>query len=165
MSGLRASLFLKFYIAMVAALLLLVLVLAMLWRMALDRPDPRDNFPRRIAEAILPDADAPRDEQRRALSRIAEALDADVRLVMPDGRVIGYRGDPEMEPRRGSWRDEPRRLWRVRLSDGRLLLARFETPLRAPFWRMALGLLLAALIAALAAWPAVRLLTRRLEKL
>jgi two-component system, OmpR family, sensor kinase len=161
----KASLFLKIYATLIAALIVLALLLGGAWRLMLDRPDPSDRFPHRIAEAILPPADAPFIETRRAIERLARALDAEIILRGPDGRRIAYVGDPEVEPRPEGVFGTKRRVWRVRLADGRALIARFEAPLRPPFWRLLSALLVAALAVAVASLPMVWLLTRRLEKL
>ncbi len=161
----RASLFVKIYATLLAAIIVLVLLLGGAWRYVLDRPDPSDRFPRRIAEAFLPPPDAPLFETRRAIGRIAEALDADIVLLGPDGERIARVGDPDDDSRGRRAFDTERRVWRVRLGDGRVLIARFEAPLRPPPMRMLITLILAALAVAIVALPAVWLLTRRLKRL
>jgi signal transduction histidine kinase len=162
---LRASLFFKIYATLLAALIILSMLLGALWRFSLDRPDPADRFPRRIAEAILPEADAPAPVLIAAIHRLAVALDAEISLRGPDGRRLAFVGDPEAEPTpRGVFGNE-KRVWRVNLSDGRTLIARFEVPLRPPGWRMLLSLLLAAVAVAIAGLPVIWLLTRRLKRL
>ncbi len=162
---LRASLFLKIYATLIAALLILVVLLGAAWRIAMDRPDPGDRFPQRIAEAILPPPDAPFVQIQSAIRRLSVALDAEVILRGPNGIPIAYVGDPEARPVPEGWFGRQRRVWRVKLSDGRMLVARFEAPLRPPVWRMLLSLVLGAIAVAIAALPFVWLLTRRLNRL
>jgi signal transduction histidine kinase len=161
----RISLFAKIFATVVLALVMLALLLGAMWPLLLDRPDPQDRFPRRIAEAFLPDANAPIGETRQAIRRIADALDATVILRDRDGSRIAMVGDPEIEPQRNRMFARQKRVWRVRLSDGRQLIARFETPLRASPWRFVISLLVGAIAVALAALPVVWLITKRLRNL
>jgi signal transduction histidine kinase len=163
--SIRVSLFLKIYLTLLAALLILSLLFGSLWRFAIDRPDPADRFPRRIVEAIMPPPDAPLFQQRRSIQRIAEALDAEIILRGPDGQRLAFVGDPEAELRAGGLFGREKRAWRVKLSDGRMVIARFDAPLRPPGWRIISTLLLAAVAVAVAALPIIWLMTRRLERL
>lgn len=164
----KSSLFLKIYLTLLASLALVALVSAVFVRLGQDREDigwreRRDHF----VAAMLP-ADAPLGETQLVLERLAAAIDGEIYLLDPDGAPIASAG--HLPPRKA---DGDRRRWReradfpmeMRLADGRVLVVRagshFGPPARSPLLYMAL---IAAAIG-LAAYPVVRHLTRRLERL
>jgi signal transduction histidine kinase len=166
----RNSLFLKIYLTLLASLVVLALASALFVRLSHDEEDRgwgarRDAF---IA-AMLP-ADADRQETQVVLARLGKALSADITVFAADGRTIASVGEPlpfaapgdRAEFRRG----EHRRRLSVRLPDGRVVVARlggnfFGPPRANPL----LWLALIAGTTGLVAWPVVRHLTGRLERL
>jgi signal transduction histidine kinase len=154
----------------VASLVLVVLVLGGLWLLA-DESPPRQMFDiaGALAVAAIPDADAPREVQQRAIERLSRRLGTDVALFGPDGSLIAAAGRPIAPPRSfadGGWYRGPRgqHAWAAPLPDGRWLVARMMRHHRSHF---AVAALLGgvALIVAVAAVPLARRLTRRLERL
>ena len=175
-------LYLRIYLAMLASLLLFALIAAIGWKLSFDRERASRDERALIAEvvaAILPPADAPADVQRAALERWHARTGADLALFGPDRAPIASAGRPLPPPtseeggreggfRWGPWREGAEQgppAWSVRLPDGRWAVARM--------WRfkggppVAWGALLLALTVAVAvgAYPVVRRLTRRLERL
>jgi signal transduction histidine kinase len=175
-------LYLRIYLAMLASLLLFALIAAIGWKLSFDRERASRDERALIAEvvaAIVPPADAPADAQRAALERWHARTGADLALFGPDRAPIASAGRPLPPPRSeeggreggfrwGPWRDAAEHgppAWSVRLPDGRWAVARM--------WRfkggppVAWGALLLALTVAVAvgAYPVVRRLTRRLERL
>jgi signal transduction histidine kinase len=162
----------QFYLTIVATLLLLVvLFVGMLWRFAPDHAMGQQAF-ELVGELVasqLPPADADSATHRRALERLHSRLKLDLALFDDNRRLVAAAGRPVPPPRRretGGWmfaRGGP--AWAIRLPDERWLVAR--APGRP--WRPLLGFLTVlgsvALVVAVCAYPLVRRLTRRLERL
>lgn len=165
---LRGSLFLKIYMTLLASLAVVAVVSAVFVRLGQDEQDTgwrerRDHF----VAAMLP-PDAPLAETQLVLERFAAAIEGEVFLVGPDGVPIARAGHlpPPDRGRDGRrWREREDFPLEMRLPDGRLLVVRSRMPFgpvgRSPLLYMAL---IAAAIG-LAAYPVVRHLTRRLERL
>jgi signal transduction histidine kinase len=165
---LGSSLFLKIYVTLLASLAVVAVVSALFVRLGQDEQDTgwrerRDHF----VAAMLP-ADAPLTETQLVLDRLAAAIEGEIFLIGPDGAPIASAGrlPPPGRDRDGRrWRDRDDFPLEMRLPDGRLLVVRTGMPFgpvgRSPLLYMAL---IAAAIG-LAAYPVVRHLTRRLERL
>jgi signal transduction histidine kinase len=175
-------LYLRIYLAMLASLAIFAVIAAVGWKVSFDRERASREERALVAEvvaAILPPADAPADAQRAALERWHARTGADLALFDARRAPIASAGRPLPPPRSdeggregggrwGAWRDAAERgppAWSVQLPDGRWAVARL--------WRfrggppVAWGALLLALTLAVAigAYPVVRRLTRRLERL
>jgi signal transduction histidine kinase len=156
----------QFYLTIIASLLLVVLFGGMFWRFA-----PGQHGPELVGELLaphLPPADADDAAQQQALERIHRRLEADLALFDRNLRLMAAVGRPLPRPSRqtGGWiygRGGPS--WAIRLPDGRWLVAR--APGRV--WHPVVGLIAflgaIALAVAVCAYPLVRRLTRRLERL
>ena len=182
-------LYLRIYLAMLASLAIFAVLAAIGWKASFDRERASRDERVLVAEvvgAILPPADAPPDVQRAALERWHARTGADLALFDAARAPIASAGRPLPPPRsadggreprdeRGGWRfwggdgDAVERrgppAWSVRLPDGRWAVARIERFRPGP--PVAWGALLLALTLAVAigAFPVVRRLTRRLERL
>lgn len=154
---------------------MVVVVLGILWQFG-----ARDRFDRDIFEAAenlaalsLPPADAPDLEQQRAIRRLSEALGVDMGLFSSDLKPIAGWGEVLEAPdpdrlQSGRARGFGPGAWNIRLADGRWLVVDAERdgpPRRHPLIAMAMFLGGIALAVALGAYPFVRRLTRRLERL
>ena len=169
MRKLRNSLFLKIYLTLLACLVAVALASAVFMRLSHDEDD-RSWASRRDAfvEAMLP-ADSDPGDQRLLLRRLAAAFDADLSLYARDGRLLEAVGTQQPFPRGEDGRrfraGEPGQHLVLRLEDGRVLVARlglsFGPPRASPLGWLAL----VAGVTGLVAWPVVRHLTRRLERL
>jgi signal transduction histidine kinase len=122
-----------------------------------------------LAEAALPPVDAPYALQQQAIERLAQRLDTDLTLY-DAGRVLVARAGAALPPPpardRGGWiygRGGP--ALSLRLPDGRILVARAPMRHRHPAVQFILFLGVIALVVAACAYPVVRGLTRRLERL
>lgn len=175
-------LYLRIYLAMLASLAIFALLAAIGWKLSFDRERASLDERALIAEvvaAIVPPADAPADVQRAALERWAARTGADLALFDARRTPIASAGRPLPPPRsdeggrEGGWRWGGGRdageggppAWSVRLPDGRWAVARLSAFRGRPpvAWG---GLLLALTLAvAIGAYPLVRRLTRRLERL
>jgi signal transduction histidine kinase len=161
----------QLYLTIVAILLLVVLLGAMLWRFAPGHAGNQEAF-ELVGELLaprLPPADADATLQLQALERIRSRLKFDLALYGSDRRPLAAVGGRVPSPGRrtaSGWiyaRGGP--AWAIRLPDGRWLVARAPGRL----WHPLLGLLAflgaIALAVAVCAYPLVRRLTRRLERL
>jgi signal transduction histidine kinase len=123
-----------------------------------------------LAQNVLPPADAPASDQQAALERLAANLQADVALFAADRTPLAAVGAPLPAPDPGRARGGWLRAWGppagvIHLRDGRWLVGRVRPehrPTTAPLF-LTLGLL--ALAVGVGAYPVVRRLTKRLERL
>jgi signal transduction histidine kinase len=156
-------LYLRIYFAVLASLAVFALAAAALWHAVAE---PRDGGELAlIARNVLPPASASVAEQQAALERLARDLRADLALFSPDGARLGSVGRPLSAPERSGWqggRGGP--YWALQLPDGRWLATRVPHARRGPaFGLFALAFILVAI--GVGAYPAVRRLTQRLERL
>lgn len=165
-------LYLHLYLTVVGSLIVFALAAGYLWRVLVHvAPPPQAaELAAEIAQGTLPPADAPREAQQAALERLARGR-IHIALFAPDGTRIAQAGREPLGSRSlGRQADFPwrgRRVWTIELPDGRSLAARLpprERPSFAPLGLfIAFGLL--ALAVAVGAYPVVRRVTRRLERL
>jgi two-component system, OmpR family, sensor histidine kinase RstB len=157
-------LYLRIYLAVVASLAAFALVAGILWH-SFGQPWWSDETLTTVARNVLPLAAAPAPEQQAALERLARDLRIDFALFAPDGTRIALVGRPIDAPQRAGrqrgMRGPP--VWAARLQDGRWLAARAPHRGGPGFGLAILALLLAAI--AVGAYPVVRRLTLRLERL
>ncbi len=165
-------LYLQVYLTVIATLVVLVLIAGALWRIALDAPqfDQTISVAGELASAVLPPREAPRATQRAALDDLHRRLRADFALYAEDGTPIAAAGKPlpaiDPDRARGGWlRGAGGPAWALRLNDGRWLVARLPHGHRNPGWWLVAFLGLIALAVALCAYPVVRWITRRIERL
>jgi two-component system, OmpR family, sensor histidine kinase RstB len=164
-------LYLRFYLALLASLVLFGLATAVMWRLTGSSMEQAGTRVGRLVQNVLPSAQSPPADQQDALRRIAAGLDSDVTLFRQDGSVIAAIGHPLPLPgtkRYGTiamahW--EGNAISTIHLQDGRLLVARVSLGTGSPrlFFHLMLVLLVAAI--GVAAYPIARQLTRRLERL
>ncbi|NOT42713.1 MAG: HAMP domain-containing histidine kinase [Alphaproteobacteria bacterium] len=168
-------LFVKVYLTIVAVLLLVVVVSALFFRAGPEADQARGAFQMAggVLTASLADTAAPAEAQRAAVQRLSQLINADLALYTADGKLIASAGDPLPPPRDVTnddnddrWiRHGRRHVWTLPLADGRLVVV------RPPFERGRRGLgffshlALMAILIALAAYPVVRGITGRLERL
>jgi signal transduction histidine kinase len=163
-------LYLRFYLALLASLALLGLASALLLHFAGGPMEQAGVTVGRLVENVLAPIQSPPAEQQAALQKVAAGLEANVTLFSADGTVIAAVGRPLPAP--SEQHDRPFSFWRghgsatssVRLPDGRLVVASVPvgTGARINFHLLLIG---AALIIGLVAFPIVRQLTGRLERL
>jgi signal transduction histidine kinase len=164
-------LYLRFYLALVASLLLFVLATAVLWHFTSGSAERAGIALGRLVQNVLPPATASAAEQQEALRRLAAGLDADVTLFDQDGRATAAIGRPLPPPDAKHHRAMGTFPWDhgqasyVHLADGRWLVA--GAPVGYVHTRLLfhLVLLLLAVAIGVAAFPIVRQISRRLERL
>jgi signal transduction histidine kinase len=162
----------KIYLTIIASLLLVVLVAGAVWRMGIDRMPSAQAFEMagELAAAALPAADAAPAAQQQAIARLAQKLKVDLALFDSSLREIAASGHPLPPPSAGSesggWLYGPGGpAWSFRLPDNRWMVARAPLRHRNPLIGLVLFLGGIALAVAIGAYPVVRGLTRRLERL
>ena len=162
----------KIYLTIIASLLLVVLVAGTVWRLGGDRMPVAQAFEMagELAGAALPAADAPATAQQQAIAQLGRKLRIDLALFDPGLRPIAEFGRPLPPPpgrfHSGGWLTGPRGpAWSFHLPDGRWLLARAPVRHSNPLIGLFLFLGGIALAVAIGAYPVVRGLTRRLERL
>lgn len=125
----------------------------------------------RLAYLSLPAADAPDSVQQKAVERLGRELGIDISLFDRHRRPIASTGEPiapspRMAPS-GSWhRVHGGPAWALDLPDGRWLVVDLgRRGAHQPLLNLAIFLGIVALGVGLCAYPLVRRLTRRLERL
>jgi signal transduction histidine kinase len=161
----------QIYLTIVASLILVVIVAGAIWRFSTPTRPQADafDFAGELAAAALPGAGAPPEEQARALRDLSQRLRADLALFDADRRPLAAAGRALPPPRRrggdGWIRGVRPPAFAVALPDGRWLVMRPTRPLRNPVVGLVLFLGAVTLAVGLGAYPLVRRLTRRLERL
>jgi len=160
----------QIYLTIIASLLLVVLVAGALWRFA---PYPGPEHPAfemagELAAALLPPAGVGDAAQQQAVEGLHQRLKIDLALFDARLRRVAAAGRPLPPPRRevGGWlygRGGP--AWAIRLPDERWIVARAPGRHRPSVLGIVAFLGGIALAVAICAYPLVRRLTRRLERL
>ncbi len=162
----------QIHFTVVAVLLLFAVLVAAAWW---HGPGARQEA--RLAEAVaqtagemLPGPEQPAHELQSALDRFAPRFDVDAAVFSPSGVRLAWVGASlELPPGHGArahWAHaRGRLLFAVRLPDGRQLVASRPRPDRRHLGGAVTTVALLALAVGLGAWPFVRRLTRRLERL
>ncbi|HJU71072.1 MAG TPA: HAMP domain-containing sensor histidine kinase [Paucimonas sp.] len=164
-------LYVRIYLAVLAGLAVVAILFGVTWHM---NPDPAqvgqslETFAE-IASEILPPINASRDAQQAALTHWHSRMRADLALYAPNGDQIAAAGRelPRWEPSQtmSGWLGGRPPVFALKLPDGRWLVGkRTRLSHRSPIGLFtALGLI--ALAVGIGAYPIVRRLTRRLERL
>lgn len=164
-------LYLRFYLALLGSLLLFAIISAVVSH---HFAGPADQTRRGLAKLIqnaLPPPSAAPSEQQAALERLTDGLNTNVVLADADHATIAHVGEPrEITPdlwEHGRWRElwQPDTVWMTHLPDGRWLAASMSIGFVRPAHTLVLALLCLALAVAIGAFPLVRRLTKRLERL
>ena len=159
-------LYLRIYLAVLASLLAFALAAGFFWRQ-LGQGGPPFEIAATLAQNVLPPAGVPKSEQQIALERLSANLKADVALFDSDRALLAAVGEALPAPERIGWTRQwggpP--AWVAQLPDGRWLVARLARQHRHPAYGLFLTLALLALAVGVGAYPVVRRLTSRLERL
>jgi signal transduction histidine kinase len=166
------KLYVRIYFAVLASLAVFALTAGLLWRAFGEDSlwSQAYDVAATLAQNALPPAGAPMTEQQAALEKLAANLRADVALFASDRSPLAAVGAPLPPPEagreRGGWIHRwggP--AWAMRLPDGRWLAARAPRGHRHAPYGLFLVLALLALAVGVGAYPVVRRLTSRLERL
>lgn len=166
------KLYLQIYVTILASLVIVVIAAGTLWSLF-----GRDHFNREVidiaaslVQVALPAADAPIETQRNAVARVGRELRIDISLFDANRQLIGAHGDTRRPPKEakklGKWYRLRHGVWALKLVDGRWLVADLGRRAgRRPLINLLLFLGSVAFGVGLGAYPFVRRLTRRLERL
>jgi two-component system, OmpR family, sensor histidine kinase RstB len=163
-------LYLQFYATILLVLAVFVGAALLTWRFVEEQTPQYLDVAAELTGALLPAPDAPQADEQKVLEGLHKTLRFDLALYRPDGALIAMAGrpPPRFDPRRArvGWRRGPNGpVFTLQLPDGRWLVAHQVRERPSPtLWIAGFLLLLAAAIA-LGAWPVVRRLGRRLERL
>jgi signal transduction histidine kinase len=161
----------KIYLTIVASLVLVVLIAGALWQAGRPQSPMAQAFEMagELASSALPPATASPPAQQQAIEQLARRLGTDLALFSEHGARLAAAGRPLPPPPRtggGAWLFGPGGpAWSFRLPDERWLVVRAPGRHRHPVVGLVLLLAGVALAVALCAYPVVRGLTRRLERL
>ena len=166
----RHRLYWRIWLAILATVVLFALLAGAAWRLLNERPQPLNvtGFAELAAE-LLPAADAPQSEQQAAMDHWRHRLGGDFALYSRDGVLVARTSeDLVVRPRQDGEPDHHVATPRgpaiaLSLPDGRRFLVR--RPGRPPPPGPILTFALIALGIGVGAYPVVRRLTRRLERL
>jgi signal transduction histidine kinase len=167
------KLYLRIYLAVLVSLAAFALTSGVMWRQFGDTGPAGHAFDiaGTLAQNVLPPAAAPKAEQQDALERLAANLRADVALFADDRTLLAAVGEllpaPDTNRDRGGWLRHWGGLpvWAIRLPDGRWLVTRVPHDRWHPGFGLFFALAMMALAVGVGAYPVVRRLTARLERL
>ncbi|NHZ96460.1 HAMP domain-containing sensor histidine kinase [Massilia sp. CCM 8734] len=161
-------LYLRIYLALLASLGLAACLFGLVhWAYDPEHMNSGNEAFTEVAASVLPPAGAPRAVQQATLSRWATRLQTDLALYTPAGVLVAAAGEPLPalpQARREAGRFGPMAVFTQQLPDGRWLVGQRAYGTRASLGLIVILLLIALMVAA-AAYPVVRRLTRRLERL
>jgi len=162
-------LYLQIYFTIVVILVIAIMAIGLMGRFAFDttRFDDMITVAGELAVNALPPPDAPRAQQQEAVQRLHDMLRIDLALYSERGVMLASAGRrlPPLELDGPVPRTRGHGNWLVPLSDGRFLVTSVPRgPWRPGKWVL-VALLAVAFAVAVGAWPLVRRLTRRLERL
>jgi signal transduction histidine kinase len=159
----------KIYLTIVGTLIVVVAIAGMMWRLGTHEPPwtPGFEVAGELAAAILPPPEEGATAQQEMIERLARKLQLDLALFDSNLRPVAAFGRSLPPPSgRAGWQPGPGGpRWSLPLPDGRWIVARAPPRFRNPFIGLVFFLGAIALVVALCAFPVVRGLTRRLERL
>ena len=159
-------LYLQIYITVAVSLVLVVVAAGVIFRLAMDSTPASHALEMAsvVIMAALPAREVGPEAQKQTLTRLARDLKVELALFDEALQPLAVTHDALPAPdgtRHGWWRGD----WSLRLPDDRWLVVRMPRQRHPPPIAWLAFLLTGALVVALAAWPMVRRLTRRLERL
>lgn len=162
----------KIYLVFLASLVAVAVLSGAAWHLGQSNATHDDFFELagELAQSALPAADAPREAQQRAVERLGRRLHIDLAVFDQNRNPLAAVGRPLPRPsmtgEKGGWlfgRGGP--AWTFPLPDGRWLIARPAPRPAGPIIGLTVFLAAMAVAIAIFAYPVVRGLTRRLERL
>ncbi len=164
-------LYLQIYVAFLGILLLFGVLVSIAWLLIPTNPQhhPTLDGIGAVLGELLPGPDQPVDELQAALARLGNFFPAHLTVRRADGALLAVVGPPLPAPPSDQTQSGWLRSWSagptiaLLLPDGRSVVVRWLHHHGTFGWLGALGLLATAI--ALGAYPIVRRITRRLERL
>ena len=163
-------LYLQFYATILLVLAVFVAAAALAWQLAEDETPQYLDVAAELTGALLPDTDAPDTDDQKAVDALHRKLKFDLALYRRDGSMIAMAGrpPPRFDPYRArvGWRrGREGSTFTLQLPDGRWLVARQVRERPSPTLWIAGFLALLAVAIAVGAYPVVRRLGSRIERL
>lgn len=164
-------LYLRFYFALLGSLIAFALTTGLLWHRVGGPVEHAGETLGILINNALPPAGAPIADQQAALQKLVGGLDADVALLGDDRATIATVGRSMPLPQAGANPTHRAHLskddavWSLHLPDGRWLVASVPIGFGHPAYALLLTLTMLALAVGVGAYPIVRRLTKRLERL
>lgn len=155
--GFSLPLYLRVYLALLLSLLVFALVLVALWHRQEGPLSQTSQLAGRLLQNALPPAGAAPAEQQRGLQSLVQGLKVSASLFDAEGHLLAQVGPRLREASPG--------VQGLLLPDGRRLTATLGLHFGPAWMSLHAALLAVALLIGLAAFPIVRHLTRRLERL
>ena len=161
-----SRLYLRFYFALLGSLFVFAVVAGCVWHLWIAPAHGNGTAERLLQNALAPSTATP-EQQQASLRNLVDGIDADVVLQARDGRRLAAVGSPVPadDAPAGHRAHAGEMIWALRLPDGRRLLASVPIIHDRPEYVLLLMLLVIALAVGVAAYPIVRHLARRLERL
>jgi signal transduction histidine kinase len=163
-----SRLYLRFYFALLGSLLVFAVAAGCVWHLFFAPVQQGSGAVGRLLHNSLPASDAPAAEQQAGLQRLVAGLDMDVALIAADGTQLAAVGKPVALPPGGHASVLHRKgemVGAIDLPDGRRLVASLPLGNARPEYAAGLMLLALTLAVGVAAFPIVRRLATRLERL
>jgi signal transduction histidine kinase len=163
-------LYLQFYATILLVLAVFVAAAALAWQLAEDETPQYLDVAAELTGALLPDTDAPDTDDQKAVDALHRKLKFDLALYRSNGSIIAMAGrpPPRFDPYRAKvgWRrGREGSTFTLQLPDGRWLVARQVRERPSPTLWIAGFLALLAVAIAVGAYPVVRRLGSRIERL
>ncbi len=165
-------LYVQIYLTIIAALVLVVVISGVLWQFSGADRFNREAFgiAGRLAVELLAPVGAPLERQQRTVHKLAENIGLDISLFDENKKLLASSGQsfaaPSPEQQSSNrFRHRGNTGWQILLPDKRWLVTKIKKNHTRFFWAPLLFLASVAIIIGLSAYPLVRRLTRRLERL
>jgi signal transduction histidine kinase len=162
----------KLYLVFLASLLSVLAIAGLFWRMgpANSAHEQFVELAGGFAAAALPPAAAPPQAQQRAIERLSNQLHADIALFDSNLAPIAAAGRPLPQPTQlsenGGWLPGSNgTVWGFRLPDARWIVIRATIGRAGALYGLLFFLTFMAIAIAIFAYPVVRGLTKRIERL
>jgi signal transduction histidine kinase len=161
-----SRLYLRFYFALLGSLFVFAFVAGCVWHLWIAPAHGNGTAERLLQNALAP-ATATTEQQQASLRNLVDGIDADVVLQARDGTRLATVGGPLTvdDARAAHPAHSGAMVWALRLPDVRRLLASVPIIHDRPEYVLLLMLLVIALAVGVAAYPIVRHLAKRLERL
>jgi signal transduction histidine kinase len=158
-----SRLYLRFYVALLGSLVVFAIAAALIWHRVGGPAEHAGHALGILVQNVLPAADASAAEQQRALQKLVAGLDASVVLLGPDRSTLASVG--ERSPSSADPGNKEQALSTIQLPDGRSLVANVVIGIGHPAYALLLVLGVLAVAIGVGAFPIVRRVTKRLERL
>lgn len=164
-------LYLRIYLAFVGVLVIFMLLMSLAWWTLRDDDERRSlDTIALLVSGALPPSSAPRDELQSAINQLAQQTTTQITLRAADGTLLVHAGDALPAPPAGLQQSGFRHLQGVghvallHLPDGRWIVAKRLHDNRKGYGLLAALVILASALA-IGAYPVVRSITGKLERL